>query len=55
MTTPERIDWTTRQLEEDLADLRRQGPAVKAFYAQLTPDQKRTFDQVTAHPEADGR
>ena len=51
MTTPQRIDWTTRQLEEDLRDLRRQGPAVKAFYAQLSPDQKRTFDEITAHPE----
>lgn len=47
MTTPERIDWTTHQVEQDLADLRRQGPAVKAFYAQLTPDQRRIFDRIT--------
>ena len=55
MTTPQRIDWTTRQLEEDLADLRRQGPVVKTFYAQLSPDQKRAFDEITAHPEDGGR
>lgn len=48
MTTPNRLDWTTHQVEADLADLRRQGPAVKAFYAQLSPDQRRAFDRLTA-------
>ena len=48
MTTPQRIDWSRAQLQADLAMLDRQGAAVKRFYAQLTPQQRRTFDELTA-------
>ncbi len=57
MTTPERLNFTIRRVEDDLAELRREAPAVKAFYAQLSPDQRRTFDRITlpAPPEDAGR
>jgi hypothetical protein len=34
-------------MQDDLAVLQRQGQAVKAFYALLTPAQQRTFDRQT--------
>ena len=48
MTTPQRIDWSRAQLQADLTMLDRQGAAVKRFYAQLTPEQRHTFDELTA-------
>ena len=54
MHTPERLDWTIRQLTDDLALLQRQSAAVKALYAQLTPEQQAAFDDATA-PDQDGR
>ena len=48
MTTPQRIDWTETQLRADLQTMEQQGAAVKRFYQQLSPEQRRTFDQQTA-------
>ena len=48
MTTPQQNDWSRAQLQTDLTMLDRQGAAVKRFYAQLTPEQRRTFDEATA-------
>lgn len=46
--TPRRIALVEANMESDLADMRRQGQAVRAFYDTLTPAQQRTFDQETA-------
>ena len=48
MTTPQRFDWTRAQVAADLAEMDAEGPAVKRFYAQLTPAQQRIFDAKTA-------
>ena len=50
MTTSRRIEWSRAQLQADLASLDRQGAAVKRFHAQLTPEQRRTFDELSAPP-----
>jgi LTXXQ motif family protein len=55
LPTPRRIDLINAEMEADMASMRRQGDAVKAFYAQLSPDQQRTFDSATSPPpEAQG-
>ncbi len=50
LPTPRRIDLITSAMEEDVSAMRRQGDAVKAFYARLTPDQQRIFDAKTLPP-----
>ena len=50
MTTPQRIDHQLAQLPRQEAQMRRQAQAVRAFYAQLSPDQRRMFDRVTRAP-----
>lgn len=53
---PRRIALMEAAMAADLADFRRQGAAVTAFYDQLTPDQQRTFDRETLpRPESPGR
>lgn len=47
LPTPRRIDLINAEMEADMVAMRRQGDAVKAFYAQLTPAQQRTFDAIT--------
>jgi hypothetical protein len=44
LTTPERIDRMEQRMAEHQQRVRQRGDAVKAFYAQLTPDQQKTFD-----------
>lgn len=48
MTTPQRLDFTSQQMEREQSDFGRRAQAVRRFYAQLTPTQQRRFDQVTA-------
>lgn len=48
LTTPERIDRMQAQRAQRGAEADRRGEAVKAFYAQLTPAQQKTFDAHTA-------
>jgi hypothetical protein len=48
LTTPRRVDLMNAEMSADMAYARRQGEAVKAFYASLTPDQQRAFDHETA-------
>jgi hypothetical protein len=50
---PRRIALMEATMASDLADFRRQGEAVTAFYNQLTPEQQRTFDRETV-PAAPG-
>jgi len=46
--TPQRIALVDAQMQADLDAIRKQGEAVKAFYAALDPVQKRVFDAQTA-------
>ena len=48
MTTPERIDQMRAMRDRRNAEMDRRADATKAFYAQLTPEQKKTFDAETA-------
>jgi hypothetical protein len=51
MTTPERLDALRARLKAQEAAFDRQAAATEAFYAVLSPDQKRIFDQLTRAPE----
>ena len=51
LTTPQRLDFTAGQMQRDQADFARRAVAVRRFYAQLTPEQQRRFDQITAPPQ----
>lgn len=48
MTTPERIDQHLAMAKEHLATMETRAAATKTFYAQLTPEQQKTFDTVAA-------
>lgn len=51
LPTPRRVDLINAEMAEDMASMRRQGEAVKAFYAQLSPQQQATFDRITAQTQ----
>lgn len=44
MTTPERIDKMRALRSQHQAEMDKRADAIKAFYATLTPEQKKTFD-----------
>ena len=44
MSTPQRIDAVRALRTQRAAEMDRRGEATKAFYAALTPEQKKTFD-----------
>jgi hypothetical protein len=48
LPTPRRVALIEATAQADNIDLHRQGEAVKAFYAGLSPDQQRVFDRLTA-------
>ncbi|WP_298933399.1 Spy/CpxP family protein refolding chaperone [uncultured Ramlibacter sp.] len=48
MSTPERIDQMRALRSTRNAEMDRRADATKAFYAALTPDQKKVFDSETA-------
>ena len=48
LTTPERIDQMRALRQQRMAEADKRGEAVKAFYAALTPEQKKRFDERTA-------
>lgn len=52
LTTPQRLDAARAAQARDRADFDRTDAATRAFYAQLSPAQRRTFDQLTA-PQMD--
>lgn len=54
LPTPRRVDLINAEVDADAAQVHRQGAAVKAFYASLTPDQQRTFDRQTAQGASNG-
>jgi len=45
LTTPERIDRMEQRMAERQDHFKQMGEAVKTFYAQLTPQQQKIFDQ----------
>lgn len=45
LTTPERIDRMREMRAQHAAEADRRGEATKAFYAALTPEQQKTFDE----------
>lgn len=45
LSTPERLDRMKAMRDARTADMDRMSTATKAFYAQLTPEQKKVFDQ----------
>jgi Spy/CpxP family protein refolding chaperone len=47
-TTPQRLDFQAEMLNLNVTRARRVMEAERKFYAVLTPEQQRTFDQVTA-------
>ncbi|MFT3778803.1 MAG: Spy/CpxP family protein refolding chaperone [Ottowia sp.] len=56
LTTPQRIDLMQQRQAERSARLRQRGDATKAFYAQLAPEQQKTFDQqALRHGSREGR
>ena len=55
LTTPRRVALIEATAQADTADLHRQGEAVKAFYAGLSPEQQRTFDRLTANMASAGQ
>jgi periplasmic protein CpxP/Spy len=48
LTTPERIDRMRALRDQHIAQMDKRAEATKAFYAALTPEQKKTFDTETA-------
>lgn len=53
--TPRRIALIEATIQQDELDFRRQGEAVKAFYAKLTPEQQKVFDRDTLPSEQNSR
>jgi Spy/CpxP family protein refolding chaperone len=45
LTTPQRIDRMEQFAAERQAQMKQRGDAVKAFYAQLTPEQQKVYDE----------
>ena len=54
LTTPERIDQMQVRHAQREAEMKKRGDATKAFYASLSPEQKKTFDGETARHMAGG-
>lgn len=55
LTTPRRVDLINAEVDADAALVHRQGAAVRAFYAGLTPAQQHAFDRQTAQAEESGQ
>ena len=45
LTTPQRIDRMQQRSAERQVQMKQRGDAVKAFYAQLTPEQQKVYDE----------
>jgi hypothetical protein len=54
MTTPQRMDAMVSNMDEMRQMMLSRAQATKAFYATLTPDQKRTFDSMGAQQGGGG-
>jgi periplasmic protein CpxP/Spy len=54
LTTPERIDRMRAMRTARQAEMDKRGDATKTFYAALTPEQKKVFDQATLREHGRG-
>ena len=50
LTTPQRLDRIGMALHVQQSVFQRRADAARAFYARLSPDQQRAYDQITAPP-----
>ena len=55
LATPERLDRISALLNLQQQIFHRSAVATRAFYNQLSPDQQRTFDRVSAPTQGGGR
>lgn len=55
LATPQRLDRIGAFISVQQQMFRRSADATRAFYGQLSPDQQRTFDHLTAPPPNQGR
>jgi len=55
MSTPERIDLMKQLRGARMAEMDKRGEATKAFYAQLTPAQQKSFDEISMRFMRGGR
>jgi TonB family protein len=53
MTPPQRSDYVAHRLEKDLVLTRAEAKALHDFYTQLSPDQRRLFDNAMAPPSTE--
>jgi protein CpxP len=54
LTTPERIDRMRAMHQQRAAEMDKRADATKAFYAALSPEQKKVFDSETARGHRHG-
>jgi hypothetical protein len=50
LDAPHRMDLVEAEMRQELADLQHQSQVLKAFYAALSPEQRRVFDERTLPP-----
>lgn len=50
LTGPQRVDASVSMAENDVAELKRRGGALKDLYAKLSPQQQSVFDRETLPP-----
>lgn len=55
LPTPERIDRMRALRQQHQAEMDRRADATKAFYAQLSPEQKKRFDEQSAKMMSQGK
>lgn len=55
LTTPERLDRMQAMQAEHQTRMAARNQAIKNFYAQLTPEQQKAFDQHAMHGRLEGR
>ena len=54
LDAPHRMDLVAAEMRQELVDLEHQSQVLKAFYATLSADQKRVFDERTLPPAGGG-
>lgn len=55
LSTPQRIDLMQQRADERHAQMKQRGDAVKAFYAQLTPEQQKIYDDRAMRGDKSGK
>jgi hypothetical protein len=55
LDAPRRMDLVEAEMRQELSDLQHQSQVLKAFYATLSPEQKRVFDERTLPPAGESQ